>query len=111
MERMRPGLARIHATGSEPASRQVPTSNCSITDDFVLFASRSMGRCPGAPVNSDWWLWYPALRPEGSRVSAAEFRVSATAFQPSAPDFGSDQANTTYLLPRIRFRSRARLMF
>ena len=69
-----------------------------------------MGRCPLTGVNSGWWLWYPALMPEGSSLSAAALSSSATAFQPSLP-FGSACAQITYLLPRIAFISRARLMF
>src|SRR5208283_4976512 len=37
-ERILPGFARIQATGSAPASMQVPTSNCSMTVGFVFFA-------------------------------------------------------------------------
>src|SRR5216683_1411220 len=51
-ERILPGLARIHATGSEPASRHVPTSSCSMTDGFVFFARISMGRWLPSGVNS-----------------------------------------------------------
>src|SRR5438094_658631 len=36
---------------------------------------------------------------------------SATAFQPSRPGFGFAEAMTTYLLPRIRFMSRALPIF
>jgi len=47
LEMERADSARIranHATGSEPASRQVPTSNWSMIDGFVFLARISIGR-------------------------------------------------------------------
>ena len=37
--------------------------------------------------------------------------MSATSFHPSSPGLGSELDMTTYLLPRIRFMSRAFLRF
>ena len=45
---MRPGLALIHATGSEPTSTLVPTSICSMKSLGVLEAITSIGRLPSS---------------------------------------------------------------
>jgi hypothetical protein len=47
---MRPGLALIQATGSDPTSTHVPTSNCSMNSLGVLAARTSMGRLPSSTL-------------------------------------------------------------